>query len=213
MISPNQKTSLLEWKKDLSAMKTTASRGSGDSAAGEAIKVESLSASATKPPLPTSGVKRRRSSRGGEEEATIQQKGSFTPIVGGGIATGAKRIAGSGSGSRGKGRGTISFRSASPNSINIASALSLLSGVRYSPVLVKTASGEKRRRSGDLLETSTSSESEDHTSPVSSDNSLGRKDSLDDSTTSSASDMSQSETHERKREPWLEIVGVAVADR
>ena len=193
-------------------MKTTASRGSGDSAAGEAIKVESLSASATKPPLPTSGVKRRRSSRGGEEEATIQQKGSFTPIVGGGIATGAKRIAGSGSG-RGKGRGTISFRSASPNSINIASALSLLSGVRYSPVLVKTASGEKRRRSGDLLETSTSSESEDHTSPVSSDNSLGRKDSLDESTTSSASDMSQSETHERKREPWLEIVGVAVADR
>jgi hypothetical protein len=194
-------------------MKT--SRGGGDNAAGEAIKVEikveSGSASASKPPLPTSGVKRKRSTRGGNEEATIQQKGAFTPIVGSGIAAGAKRSAGSGSGGRGKSRGTISFRSASPNSINIASALSLLSGVRCSPVLVKT---EKRRRSGDMLEASTSSESEGHTSPVSSDNSLGRKDSLDESTTSSsASDMSQSDPHERKGGPWLEIVGVAVADR
>lgn len=176
--------------------------------------------SASKPPLPTSGAKRRRRSSSSSSSSAVdtmemEQKGSFTPIVGGGIASGGKRLSGSGSGGRGK-RGSITFRSASPNSINIASALSLLSGVRYSPVLVKTGSGEKRRRTGGehTLEASTSSESEEHASPVSSDNSFGRKDSYDESTTSSASDISNPDAAlERKRGPWaLEIVGVAVAE-
>ena len=101
-------------------------------------------------------------------------------------------------------RARITFRSASPNSINIASALSLLSGIRGSPIIC-----EKHCVSSEL----TSSESEMNSGSPSND-SFARKDSIDDSTTSSDTCTTQEgavEEHNSEKAPWLEIVGVAVS--
>jgi hypothetical protein len=69
--------------------------------------------------------------------------------------------------------------------------------------------------------TSSDREYDNHTSPISSDTSFGRKDSYDESTTSSSSCEERENSHtlgggvQRKTRggPWLEIVGVGVADR
>jgi hypothetical protein len=173
----------------------------------------------TRPPLPGAGSKRRRSnsnnsSSGGQEDqrilpipiAVTGDQGSFTPIVKGGIAVGMKR-------GRERERDTthtrarITFRSASPNSINIASALSLLSGVRSSPIVMD----KERGVSSELV---SSSESEMNSGSPSND-SFARKDSIDDSTTSSDTCTTQEgvavEVHGGEKAPWLEIVGVAVS--
>tara|TARA_A100001035_G_scaffold267116_1_gene250772 strand:- start:337 stop:882 length:546 start_codon:yes stop_codon:yes gene_type:complete len=169
-----------------------------------------------KPPLPTAAGKRRRSnssssSSGSHEEhaklpisaATTGEQGSFTPIVGGGgIAAGTKR-------GRERERDTkrtrarITFRSASPNSINIASALSLLAGVRGSPIVMEKVGGVD----------TTSSESDINSGSPS--DSFARKDSIDDSTTSSDTSTTHDGVgvevvHGNEKAPWLEIVGVAV---
>ena len=165
-------------------------------------------------PLPTAAGKRRRSnssssSSGSHEEhaklpisaATTGEQG-LTPSSAEVARSLAPREDASVSGTRRGTRARITFRSASPNSINIASALSLLAGVRGSPIVMEKVGGVINvERVGHQLGKSVGQ--------------LARKDSIDDSTTSS--DTSTSATPMvrvygagNEKAPWLEIVGVAV---
>lgn len=178
------------------------------------------SGSGSRPPLPgsTSG-KRKRDSTGSDEG---RRSLSFTPILSGGKTAGDALNS-----SASPGIPVFSLRSASPNSMNIASALSLLSGKSYasSPVLQKQATYEVPTAAASIQErslklgranssASDATTSEDDSmyggpSPTSSD--LERKDSMDCSSSSSSSDADVSE----KSEKWdarggLVVRGVAI---
>ena len=183
---------LLKWKQE--------------SAKKEQIRNSGGKSEMSRPPLPGQGSgKRKRDSSGGDEGRTrgTSRNLSFTPIASGGkagIASMTTRGASSNananySSSSSPSVPMFSLRSASPNSMNIASALSLLSGVnvnansqsgKSSPfsssisvkINVKREMTRSNSNSSSSDSTSSDSESFDGPSPT---NSIGRKDSIDSS--------------------------------
>ena len=142
-----------------------------------------------RPPLPgglSSGVKRKRESVG---HAEGNPNLSFTPIFFGnknqGIASAEKWNGAA------HDIPVFSLRSASPNSINIASALSLLSGARKPQVLNATlmVKANQSKHGSNSFSDATTSEDDSYgvVSPSSSD--MDRKDSIDSSSASSDTDV------------------------
>ena len=220
---------LLQWRKE-SAKKELELQ--------QSLKKEFKHNSASRPPLPTNGsAKRKRESSIGENNNKSDGYGrllSFTPIV-----PHNEGIAGAHQSNRNSTSPSVpvfSLRTASPNSMNIASALNLLSNTnnnsngKSSPYSSSQLAkhGIKMRTTIGATQDSTTSD-EDNTSHLASPNSsnsgdsslnhLERKDSLsDDSVGSGRSEMSSSNSEvsdsvpSTKRWRGLEVVGVALME-
>jgi len=181
-----------------------------------AVKSEGVGAgtassdSASRPPLPGTSGKRKRDSAGSDEG---RRSLSFTPVPSGDKQRGCSAVAAS------PGIPVFSLRSASPNSMHIASALSLLSGKSYCPNVQKQTpydaaktldrAGLKIVRANSSASDATTSEDDSQyggPSPASPD--LERKDSMD---CSSSSDAEVPEVPEKQ---WggkgLAVRGVAI---
>lgn len=148
-----------------------------------------MSSTAWKPPLPGSASgKRKRDSTGSDEG---RRGTSFTPII-----SSAKNVGENAPGHSSPGIPVFSLRSASPNSMNIASALSLLAGhklpspishnTHIAPKLVVTADRSlKLARTNSSASDATTSEDDSFGGPSPTSSDIERKDSIDGSSSNS----------------------------